>query len=116
MAGMNDCPEVVRRVRSTPAERAQWRERFAQSGLARREFAAQHNLRLQTLHTWLSEKSGSPKHKPNGVSTPALFVQLTLPALAPAPRWAEVVRADGWTIRLAHDVAPALLQQLLPAC
>lgn len=102
----------VGRGRSTPGERAQWRERFAQAGLSRREFAAQNNLRLQTLHGWLSEKTGAaPRRRKTS------FTELQLPAVAAMPRWAaEVVRPDGWTLRLAAEVPPTLLQTLLRAC
>jgi len=103
---------MVRRARSTPGERAQWRERFAQSGVSRREFAAQNNLRLQTLHRWLNEE-------PDPVSRqlkPA-FTELSLPTVVAAPRWAaEVLRANGSLVRLAHDVPAGLLERLLAAC
>lgn len=102
----------VRRPRSTPVERAQWRERFAQSGVSRREFAAQNDLRLQTLHGWLNEKAGSA---PRQLKT--AFTELQLPRAAAEPRWAaEVVRPDGWILRLAAEVPAVLLQTLLRAC
>lgn len=102
----------VRRGRSTPAERAQWRERFARSGLSRREFAAQNHLGLQTLYRWLSEKPGPAPRK----FKPA-FTELQLPMAAGAPRWAaEVLRANGSLVRLAHDVPQTLLERLLETC
>lgn len=97
-----------RRPRSSAAERAQWAQRYFQSGLTQREFALQHGLRLSTLQRWVVQQAGC-------TSTPA-FAELKLPALPGAGSWAaEVVRADGATLRLAHDVTPALLRQLLRA-
>ena len=112
MIDSHDSDPRVRRARSTDGERAQWRERFAQAGLSRREFAGQNNLRLQTLHRWLSEKPG-PVSRQRKTS----FTELQLPRAAAAARWAaEVVRPDGWTLRLAAEVPATLLQTLLRAC
>ena len=89
-------------------ERAQWVRQYLQSGLTQREFAVQHGLRLSTLQRWLAQNSH--------LASAPRFAELKLPALpSPAPWAAEVVRVDGATLRLAHDVAPALLRQLLRA-
>ncbi len=108
---MNDSSVGPRRPRSNSAQRAQWARRFFESGISPRDFARQHGLRLPTLQRWLKENPAMP--------VPLGFAQVTLPP-APQPShrdWAaEVVRADGSTLRLAHGVAPALLRQLLRAC
>lgn len=112
MMDSNDVGRVGPGRRTNAAERGQWRERFAASGLSRRDFAAQHNLRLQTLHGWLNEK-GPARPSPS----PAHFAEVPLPGLRAEPRWAaEVVRPDGLILRLAHDAPSALWQALLAAC
>jgi transposase-like protein len=92
---------------SSLAERADWAQRFHQSGLSQVEFARRHDLVLSTLRSWLRQYSVCP--------LPPRFAEVKLPALA--ARWAaEIVRADGTVLRLAHDAPAHLLQQLLPPC
>jgi len=99
--------EVTRRLRSTAAERAQWVERYFQSGLAPREFAAQHGLKFSTLQRWVAQAP---------VAVPA-FAEVKLPPLPPKVGWtAEVVRPGGVTLRLTNAISSVLLEQLLRAC
>lgn len=107
MAGMKNSSVSSRRARSNPAERAQWVQRFCHSGLSQREFVTRHGLRLATLQRWL-------KLNPPATPPPA-FAELKLPALPPRGA-AEVVRADGTVLRLAHDAPAAWRQHLLPTC
>jgi len=104
-----------------------WRKRFFQSGLLLREFAAQHGLKLSTLQRWVASPPGISPATPGGDnirshSAAPLFAEVTLPVgLSPAssssrPWAAELFRPDGSMLRLAHDVSPALLKQLLRAC
>jgi len=69
---------------SSPAERVQWAQRFYQSGLSQREFAAQHRLRLSTLQRWL-------RLRQNPLPSPApSFAEIKLPRVT--SRWAlEVI-------------------------
>lgn len=107
MGGMNDSSNRSRRPRSHATERARWAQRFSQSGLSQREFASRHGLRLSTLQRWLKLN--------REVVAPPAFAELKLPGLL--PRWAaEVVRADGSVVRLAHDAPTVLLNHLLPPC
>src|SRR5579872_4238506 len=98
--------EVIRRARSTAAERAQWVERYWQSGLAQREFAAQHGLKIATLQRWVTQ---APAVAP-------AFTEVKLPPLLAAGWTAEVVRPSGATLRLTNAVSSTLLEQLLRAC
>jgi hypothetical protein len=115
MEGMNGSSISSRRPRSTASQRARWAQRFFQSGLSAREFALQHRLGLSTLQRWVAlsrAQAGAP-----ALVADATFAEVKLPPVARAPGWAaEVLRPDGSTLRLAHDVAPALLRQLLRAC
>ena len=115
---MKDSAVSSRRPRSSPAERAQWVERFAQSGLSVNEFALQEGLKFSTLQRWLYEhraKQASPTTATEQSPAPSGFHELRLPSLS--RRWAaEVLRADGSLIRLAHDAPVQWLQLLLASC
>lgn len=89
------------------SERAAWARRYYQSGVSQLEFVRRHGLVLSTLRRWLRQ---------NPASAPApVFTEVKLPGMA--SRWAaEVVRADGAVVRLAHDVPVDLLQEILPRC
>jgi transposase-like protein len=102
--GMND---VTRRPRSTATERAQWVQRYLESGVAPREFAAQHGLKYSTLQRWVTQAPAA---------TPT-FTEVKLPPLLPTVGWtAEVVRPGGATLRLTNAVSATLIEQLLRAC
>ena len=117
--------EVLRRSRSTAAERALWRQRFLQSGLWLHEFATLHGLKFSTLQRWVASATGVPPGTQGGDpihSPPAapVFAEVTLPASLSAasssPAWAaELVRPDGSTLRRAREVSAPLLKQLLRA-
>jgi transposase-like protein len=107
---MNDsCDSVsTRRARSSASERAQWAQRFFQSGLSQRDFALQHGLKLSTLQRWVAQQH------PAAPSAPA-FVEVKLPPAA--SHWAaELVRADGSVLRLAAHVPTAWFESLLWPC
>jgi len=97
----------VRRPRSNSTERAQWAQRFYQSGLSQREFALRHQFRLSTLQRWLAQNPAA--------TAPTAFAEVKLPG-QPQPWAAEVVRTDGTVLRLAHDAPSALLELLLRPC
>ena len=87
--------------------RAQWAQRFYQSGRSQGEFAAREGLRLSTLQRWVSENPSAPPG-------PA-FAEVKLAGL-PAGWAAEVVRADGTVLRLAAAAPAVWLQHFLGAC
>lgn len=106
-------PEIVRRARSTVAERAAWAQRYQRSGLTVRAFAAQHRRGLSTLQRWLAQARSAPR------ATALQWQELKLPMVSGASGWAaELVRPDGLTLRLAHDAPPAWVVALwrLPSC
>jgi transposase-like protein len=100
-----------RRPRSTPKERARWVRRYEHSDLSQREFAERHHLGLFTLRRWIAQNStGSGR----GAPAQAVWKELKVGRLAGVTHWAaEVVRSDGWTVRLAHDAPAALVEELL---
>ena len=104
----------VSRRRFSPAERAGLLAEYHRSQLTQREFVAQHELSLATLTNWLRQERLGATAPPRG-SVP--FAELPLAQVLGASRWtAEVVRPDGWTVRLASDAPAALVEQLLRPC
>src|SRR5438270_7735351 len=108
-------PARKRRPRATPAERADWAKRFAESGLGQREFCRQHGLVLMTFQRWLArvEKDGQP-----GSPCEAQFTEVNWAAPMAVSnsgyRWAaELCRSGGWTLRLAQDVPAGLTEHSL---
>jgi hypothetical protein len=111
-------PVNKRRPRASAAEIADWAKRFAQSGLGQREFCQEHGLVLVTLQRWLER---AQRNGPPATQAAAAFTEIkwTAPVGAPgsSQHWAvEVCRPSGSTLRLAYDVPPTLLEQLLRLC
>jgi transposase-like protein len=107
MAGVKPTPIARRRHRTSPAERAQWIERYYESGLSPCDFAIQQGLRASSLQRWLRQ---APKR-----GAAPVFAELKLPSIS--PRWAaELVHSDGTVLRLAADVPITLVDYLLAPC
>lgn len=106
-------PSSGRRPRSTPEQRAQWVGRYERSGLSQREFAQRHGLGIFTLRNWIAQRA---KGAASRADARPLWRELKLEGLAGAPGWAaEVVKPEGWTVRVAHDAPKALVAELLRA-
>ena len=109
-----------RRAKSTAVERRRWAAKYFRSRLSQREFALKQGLRLSTLQRWVAQNRrtmevGGLESLPGPGA--AVFAEVKLPPSAMPSRWmAEVIRADGSVLRLANDIAPALLDQLLGPC
>jgi transposase-like protein len=102
-----------RRPHSTPEQRAQWVRRYERSGLSQREFAERHHLGLSTLQKWIAQDG---RQDWSGWSGKPVWQELKLDGVPSATRWAaEVVRPDGFVVRVAHDTPSALLEELLRA-
>jgi hypothetical protein len=81
--------------------------------LSQREFAERHHLGLSTLRKWIAQDGSRALAGGNGK---AVWQELKLDALPGAARWAaEVVRPDGFVVRVAHDAPAVLLEELLRA-
>jgi len=95
------------RRRYTAKERSQWVQRYLQSGLTQRAFAANHNLGTANLQRWVA------RVRTQGPS----FAEVRLPGIPTTIGWtAEVVRPSGTSLRCTNAIAPGLLEQLLRAC
>jgi len=102
-----------RRPHSTPEQRAKWVRRYERSGLSQREFAERHRLGLFTLRKWISQDG---KQALSGRNGKPVWQELKLDGVSGASRWAaEVVRPDGFVVRVAQDTPSALLAELLRA-
>ena len=102
-----------RRPHSTPEQRAKWVEGYERSGLSQREFAQRHRLGVFTLRHWIAQKA---KGAASRADARPVWRELKLDGLSGATRWAaEVVRPDGYVVRVAHDAPSALLEELLRA-
>jgi hypothetical protein len=68
-----------------------------------------------TLQRWLARVQSDT---PTGTQPPLpQFTEIKLSAPIGNTRWAaELCRSGGWTLRLAHDVPSALVEQLLRLC
>jgi hypothetical protein len=104
----------VSRRHFSPAERVGLLKKYHGSRLIQREFVEQHGLSLATLTKWLRwEREAVPAPRGKSVS----FAEVPVVQVPGSSPWAvEVVRPDGWTVRLARDTPAGLVAQLLGAC
>ena len=90
---------------------------FDRSGVCAAVFARQHDLVYSVLLRWLQRRRQAPVVWPRAKSEAGRRVklhELPLGSLLGAGRWAaEIVRPDGVTVRVAHDVPAAWLNGLL---
>ncbi len=117
---MNDSPEVstlpIGKFQCSPEQRAQWVERFCDSGLSLREFSAQHGLGYMSLWRWVRK---AQRHETSDQAAPAApaFTEIKLaPSVERADWVAELSLPNGKVLRLAKDVPAWLLEQLLQLC
>jgi transposase-like protein len=100
-----------RRPRSSPKERASWVRRYERAGLSQREFADRHHLGLFALRNWIAQSRNGLRSQGQAQ---AVWKELKLEGLPGVTPWAaEVVRPDGWTVRLAHNAPANLVEELL---
>lgn len=90
---------------------------FDRSGVCAAVFARQHDLVYSVLLRWLQRRRQAPGVWPrakSGAGRRVKLHELSLGSLLGAGRWAaEIVRPDGVTVRVAHDVPAAWLDGLL---
>ncbi|HKU43179.1 MAG TPA: IS66 family insertion sequence element accessory protein TnpB [Polyangiales bacterium] len=104
-----------KRQRRTVAERAELVERWEQSGLAAREFAAQEKLRASSLYLWRRKlESTSKRELPASARKPA-FSEVRLSTAQPQPGHIEIVARNGRVIRIHGDFSVRSLQQVVAA-
>jgi len=99
------------RRRFTAEERNGLVAAYHDGQMTQQEFAGQQGLGLATLARWLrQERDGTVAPRQKRLA----FAEVPLPVGVP---WAaEVVRRDGWTVRLSTAVPATLVAQLLRPC
>ena len=96
-------------------QKADYLERFLQSGLSMAEFCRQTQLAPTCLQRWLKLLEPSPK--PSTSPSPPLFQELTRSEPSLNHGWSvELSRANGNVLRLAGPLSTQLLAQLLSVC
>ena len=105
------------RRRFTGAQIQRHLRAFDRSGICAAVFARQHDLVYSVLLRWLQRRRQAPGVWPRakrGAGRRVKLHELPLGSLLGAGRWAaEIVRPDGVTVRVAHDVPAAWLDGLL---
>lgn len=105
------------RRRFTAEQIQKYLRAFDRSGVCAAVFARQHDLVYSALLRWLQRRRQAPGVWPrakSGLGRRVKLQELPLGALLGAGRWAaEIVRPDGVTVRVAHDVPTAWLKSLL---
>ena len=90
---------------------------FDRGGVCAAVFARQHDLVYSVLLRWLQRRRQAPGVWPKakrGARRRLKLQELPLGSLLGTGRWAaEIVRPDGVTVRVAHDVPAAWLNDLL---
>jgi hypothetical protein len=108
------------RRRFTPEQIQDHLRALDRSGLSLAAFARQHGLVYSVLSRWVHRRDralGTPAGMGRRRGRPAKLREVPLGSLLGAGPWAaELVRPDGWTLRLARDVPAAWVGQLLRAC
>ena len=118
---MNEAAHVSgasgRRRRYSLQEKADYLERFLQSGLSMAEFCRQTQLASSCLQRWLKLLEPSQPQEVCSKESPPLFQELPLPRPMAKTSWSvELSRANGTVLRLAQPLSPQLLEQLLRVC
>ena len=105
------------RRRFTAAQIQKYLSAFDRGGVCAAVFARQNDLVYSVLLRWLQHRRQAPGVWPRAKSRAGRQVmlhELPLGSLLGAGRWAaEIVRPDGVTVRVAHDVPTAWLNGLL---
>jgi transposase-like protein len=116
VAHASNAPKPRRRF--TLKQKADYLERFLQSGLSKAEFCRQTHLAPSCLERWLKLIEPSPHAQEVAAHQgPPLFQELALPKPSANTSWSvELSRANGTVLRLAQPLSPQLLEQLLRVC
>ena len=99
------------RRHSTAEERAAWLREYERAGLSQVEFAEQHRLGLSTLRRWIAQSRNAAD---SPAEAPPAWHEVKLPSTVAPMRWAaELVRPDGWIVRVAPEASPAWVAEVL---
>jgi transposase-like protein len=113
-----DVPKAGRpRRRLSLQQKADYLERFLQSGLTVAEFCRQTQLAPSCLQRWLKLLEPAKAQGACATQPAALFQELPMPKPPTNVSWSvELCRPNGTVLRLAQPLSPPLLEQLLGIC
>jgi transposase-like protein len=101
----------------TASQKAEWAEKYLQSGLGLREFSSQHGLGYMSLYRWVRKRRGGSKPQEKQAQEAISFAELKLPGSAQRSAWAvELTLPNGTVLRMSKDTPPTLVDQLLRLC
>jgi transposase-like protein len=101
----------------TASQKAEWVEKYLESGLGLREFSRQHGVGYRSLYRWLRKQRGGSKPPRKQAPEAIDFAELKLPRSAQRSAWAvELSLPNGTVLRLSKDTPPTLVDQLLRLC
>jgi transposase-like protein len=123
---MNEANSDAASITETPArksptlsasQKAEWVQKYLESGLSLREFSSQHGLGYMSLYRWVRKQRGvgkpQGKHPPEAID----FTELKWPVSTPGSDWAvELTLPNGTVLRMSKDTPPTLVDQLLRVC
>jgi len=121
---MNEANSDAASITETPArksptlsapQKAEWVQKYLESGLSLREFSSQHGLGYMALYRWVRKQRGvgKPQGKPEAID----FAELKWPVSTPRSDWAvELTLPNGTVLRMSKDTPPTLVDQLLRVC
>lgn len=108
----------VRRLKIlNAAQKAEWVQKYLQSGLGLREFSSQHGLGYMSLYRWVRKQREIIEPQREHLGAAMDFAELKLPIGTQRSDWAaELTLPNGTILRLSKDTPPTLLEQLLRIC
>ena len=101
----------------TASQKAEWVEKYLESGLGVREFSRQHGLGYMSLYRWVRKQRGRSKPQGRPAQEAIDFAEVKLPGNTQRSDWAvELTLPNGTVLRMSKDTPPTLVDQLLRLC
>lgn len=113
---ITEAPARKFRTLSAP-QRAEWVQKYLESGLSLREFSSQHGLGYMSLYRWVRKQRAAGKPQGKHAQEVIDFAELKLPVSTQRSDWAvELTLPNGTVLRMSKDTPPTLVDQLLRVC
>lgn len=104
------------RKRRSDSERTDIVERWQQSGLVAREFAAQQGLNVSSLYLWRQQlRAAQQQPALDAEGRKPAFSELRLATEKPQSIDVEIVARNGLVVRVRADISVRALRQVLAA-
>ncbi|SRR6266403_1521319 len=101
----------------TAEQKAQWAQKFLESGLSIRKFSQQHNVPRMSLWRWVAGARGvhGAVEEDSG-SVGFEEIKLAAPPAGNSGWAAELTLPNGTVLRMSKEVPPGMVDQLLRLC